>query len=194
MDDSELLAAIRRADPSAATAFHDRVRPQVDRTLVRLLGRQDADHDDLAQLAMMELMSSLHRYRGDCSLDTWTSTITARVAYKHIRRKQSERRVFGTSAVDDEFAPSPRSLETDAVARSLVERVRVHLDAMGDDKAWTFWLHDVCGYELGEIAQMTHASLTAAQSRLVRGRRELHERIASDPELAGILEKMESGS
>jgi RNA polymerase sigma-70 factor (ECF subfamily) len=193
LDDSELLTAMRAADPSAATAFHDRVRPQVDRTVARLLGRRDADHEDLVQLAMIELVYTIDRYRGDCSLDAWTSTLTARVVYKQIRRRRTERRIFGEIDPEDLVARSPVQLDRAAVARSLMVRVRRHLEEIDENKAWTFLLHDVCGYDLQEIAQITSVSVAAAQTRLVRGRRELHERIAQDPELAGRIEEMEGG-
>src|SRR5262249_4863875 len=94
LDDAELLAALRRGDAAASAAFHDRVRPQVDRTIYRLLGRRDDDHEDLAQLALIELIYTIDGYRGECSLDTWTSTLTAHVVYKHLRRRQTERKIF----------------------------------------------------------------------------------------------------
>lgn len=195
LDDSELLTALRAGDPTAATALHDRVRPQVDRTVRRLLGPRDVDHDDVAQLAMIELVSTIDRYRGDCSLDSWTSTITAHVVFKHIRRRKTERRIFGEldpAALSE--VRSPLRTGQQATARSVMRRVLVHLDAVDESKAWTFVLHDVCGYDLREIAQITGVSVAAAQTRLVRGRREVHERIASDPELASLLESSEGES
>ncbi len=192
LDDSELLVALRRGDPSAATALHDRVRPQVDRTIRRLLGAGDVDRDDVAQLAMIELVTTIDRYRADCSLDTWTSTITARVVYKHIRRRKLERRVFG--ALDADLladSRSPARPARDVVLRGMTRRVLGHLDAIDEAKAWTFVLHDVYGYDLREVAEITDVSVAAAQTRLVRGRREIHERIAGDAELAHALESTE---
>jgi RNA polymerase sigma-70 factor (ECF subfamily) len=193
LDDSELLAALRRRDPSAATALHDRVRSQVDRTIRRLLGAADVDRADVAQLAMIELVTTIDRYRADCSLDTWTSTITARVVYKHIRRRKLERRVFGALDSDDLNDRAGHSRPTrEAVMRSSARRVLAHLDAIDEAKAWTFVLHDVYGYDLREVAEITGVSVAAAQTRLVRGRREIHERIAGDTELANALEATET--
>jgi RNA polymerase sigma-70 factor (ECF subfamily) len=193
LDDSELLLALRAGDPTAATALHDRVRPQVDRTVRRLLGPGDVDREDVAQLAMIELVTTIDRYRADCSLDTWTSTITARVVYKHIRRRRTERRIFG--ALDADLLAASRSASRpgrEVTLRSATRRVLAHLDAMDDGKAWAFVLHDVYGYDLREISEITDVSVTAAQTRLVRGRREIHERIASDAELAQMLESTEA--
>jgi RNA polymerase sigma-70 factor (ECF subfamily) len=194
-DDSELLASVRAGDTSAAAAFHDRVRPQVDKTVRRLLGAADPDREDVAQTAMIELVMTIDRFRGDCSLDSWTSTITARVVYKHIRRRKSERRAFGV--LDPELlaaARSPVRAGREAMLRNLTRRVLVHLDTIDENKAWTFVLHDVCGYDLREIAEITGVGVAAAQSRLVRGRREIHERIAADPELADLLRGLEGES
>jgi RNA polymerase sigma-70 factor (ECF subfamily) len=189
LDDSELLAGMRAADPSAASAFYDRVFPQVNRTVARLLGRTDADHEDLVQLALIELVYTIDRYRGDCSLDSWTSMITARVVYKQIRRRRTERRAVEVLHAEDLVARAP-AVDRETMARSVMRRVRTHLESMDENKAWTFLLHDVCGYDLQEIAEITSVSVAAAQTRLVRGRREIHERIAADPELASKLDAM----
>jgi RNA polymerase sigma-70 factor, ECF subfamily len=186
LDDAQLLDALRRGDPSAASALHDRARPVVVRTVARLLGRSDWDSEDLVQLALIELVTTIDRFRGDCSLDSWIAMLSARVVYKHIRRRKTERRIFGAPVPD---APSLEVPARDASVRGLVARVQKHLDAIDPNKAWTFVLHDVCGYDLREIAEITGASVSAAQTRLTRGRRELHERIADDPELIGWIEE-----
>lgn len=188
LDDTELLAAMRRGDAAAATALHDRVRVPIDRALTRVLGGRDRDHEELAQMSMIELVRSIDRFRGECSLDTWVSRIAAHVAYKAIRRRKLERRLLESRAdLDDALAP--HDLDRNSIDRSVIARVRGHLAAMDEAKAWTVVLHDVCGYDLREIAEITDASVAAAQTRLSRGRRELHERMLADPELADELKR-----
>jgi RNA polymerase sigma-70 factor (ECF subfamily) len=177
--------------PSSGAALLDRARPIVDKTLRRLLGNRDVDYDDLAQQAMIEIVSTIGRYRGDCSLDSWARLLTARVVFKHLRRRKTERRIFGSLDADLPARDQLRTAEgtlRHALVRNVMQRILGHLDSIDQDKAWTFVLHDVCGYDLREIATITGASMTAAQTRLVRGRHEVHERIAADPELANLLE------
>jgi RNA polymerase sigma-70 factor (ECF subfamily) len=187
-DDSQLLAALRHGDSRAAGVFHDRMRPIVERTIGRLLGGTDPDREDLAQLALIELVKTIDRYRGDCPLDAWAATISAHIVYKHIRRRQLERRLFGGAAAVpgvEHAAPPGR----DVVMGNLLGRIAEHLARMDAGRASAVVLHDVHGYDLKEIATILDCSVAAAQTRLSRGRRELHERIAADPELAGALDR-----
>lgn len=185
LDDTEMLAAVRRGDDSVAAAFHARIRPVVARAVARLLGRQDNDFDDLVQHALIEIMRSLTRFRGECSLDGWCARIAARAVWNEIRRRKVERRIF-EGPLDDDL-PHEADVHRVTETRASLERVRTHLAAIDPDRAWTFMLHDVWGYDLQEIAEITNVSVAAAQSRLSRGRRELHARIAGDPELAREL-------
>jgi RNA polymerase sigma-70 factor (ECF subfamily) len=186
LDDSEILEACRLGDISAAGALHARVRPVVDATIARLLGRKDSRSEDLAQIAMTELVLSLGRFRGECSLDTWTRRVTAHTVYKELRRRKVEHRVFAPTQSDDPSIHGNNPLDA-LEARDALRRVREHLDAIDGAKAWTLVLHDIGGYDLKEIAEITSTSVAAAQSRLVRGRADLQKRIEADPELSDLL-------
>jgi RNA polymerase sigma-70 factor, ECF subfamily len=184
--DPELVSRVRGGDASAALAFHDRVRPIVDRTLARLLGRHDSDYDDLAQLSLMELVATIDRFRMECPLDAWVSIVSARVIYRHLRRRKLERRLFVVDSSDNLDA-SERGAMHGTLLRGTIRRIENHLDKLDQKKAWAYVLHDVHGYDLAEVAEITESTVAAAQSRLVRGRKELHQRIASDPELSNLL-------
>lgn len=189
--DDEILAALRRGDDGIAADFYWRVKPVVDRTVRRLLGRLDSDGEDIVQVALVQLIESLPSYRGECPLDAWVSAVSANVVYKHIRRRRLERNIFvSTPGDDDLLEDSPTSGPTaTAHLRDALRRISEHLAAMSPDRAWAFVLHDVCGYSLEEVSNICQISAAAAQSRLVRGRRELHERVADDAKLTEILDR-----
>jgi RNA polymerase sigma-70 factor (ECF subfamily) len=188
LDDSQLLAAMRAGNMGVAAAFHDRVRPQIDRALLRVFRRYDVDHEDLRQVTLIELVLTIGNFRGECSLDSWVSAVTARLVFKHLRRRQMERRLFSEFEHEDLAPQSGSGSANDAIARNLMRHAAQHLEAMDPNRSWAFFLHDVLGYDLREVAQIMGISFAAAQSRLVRGRRELHGRFAADPELADLLE------
>jgi RNA polymerase sigma-70 factor (ECF subfamily) len=193
LDDQQLVAAMQEGQAAVASMLCDRVWPQIDRTVRRLLGHADPDRDDLGQLALIELVNTIGRYRGDCSLDTWTQTVTSHLIFKHIRRRRLERQIFSDLLAED----VPRSApvvqgEHQSLSRDLLGRIAVLLDGMDHQRAWAFVLHDVMGYDLREISLMTKSTVAAAQSRLVRGRRELHTRIAADAALVDMVEGEEA--
>lgn len=189
-DDAQLVASIRAGDEAAAVDLHDRLRPRVDRTIRSLLGPGHAELDDLAQQTFVEIVVSLGRYRGECSLETWAGTIAARTVFKFLRRRKLERQMFEEPGTD-EPPDSVASLGRQLMARSLARRVRTHLRDLDLAKAEAFLLHDVCGFDAREIASIAGIAETAAHARIARGRRELHAKIAADPELRNVLVEME---
>jgi RNA polymerase sigma-70 factor (ECF subfamily) len=189
LDDSQLLLGLRAGDPSFAGELYDRLRPVVDRTVRRLLGPADHDREDAVQSALLEIITSIDRFRGDSSLDGWASTVAAHIVYKRIRRRRLERAAFSVAPADEviENTASASRHDEDLEAREVVDRVTGHLNQMDQGRAWAFLLHDVWGYDLRETAAILEVSVAAAQSRLVRGRHEIHARVAADPSLASRL-------
>jgi RNA polymerase sigma-70 factor (ECF subfamily) len=178
--DEELIFAVQRGDHQVASVIYERLVGVVDHTLYRVFGRREADHDDLVQAAFEQIVVTLSRrsYAGACSLRTWASSIASHVGFNALRSRRRERRVLDREiGVDVEPARAPIDVEGEATARAELERLRIQLSEMKSSHAEAVFLHDVLGHELAEIALMTQVSVSAAQSRLVRGRRELFRRL-----------------
>jgi RNA polymerase sigma-70 factor (ECF subfamily) len=180
--DEALIEAVARGDSKVAGALYERLAGIVDRALCRVFGRRESDHDDLVQAAFEQIVLTLtrRRFAGACSLSSWACHVATHVALNALRSRRRERRVLGLAHDTDMLLRVPSrkaSVEDEAGARLDIDRLRVHLAEMPPEKAETLLLHDVFGYELSEIAVLTGASVSAVQSRLVRGRKELHRKL-----------------
>ena len=190
--DDELLDGLSRGDRALGSELCRRMMRVVDGTLYRVMGRREEDHDDLVQTAFEQIVLTLSqgKFARECSLTTWASAITCNVALHAIRRRRTERRIFDES-FDTELlsrrAATSSDPESHAGSREELVRLRVHLSHMSEKLARTLLLHDMLGCGLAETATITGVSMAAAQSRLVRGRKELSTRIKRDRErMAGV--------
>jgi RNA polymerase sigma factor (sigma-70 family) len=183
LDDEALIEAVIRRDPRRAGELHDRLISVIEATLYRLFGRRERDHDDLVQATFEQIVVTLvrGRFARGCSLTTWASTVAAHVAFNTMRSNRRTQRVF--DPVDASEAPDPctqGNAETAAAVREQILLAQAHLAAMNPKRAMALILHDVLGHELAEIATMLQISSSAAQSRVVRGRRDFQERLKRD--------------
>jgi RNA polymerase sigma-70 factor (ECF subfamily) len=181
--DEQIIEAVQRGEHRVAALLYDRLFGVVDHTLFRVFGRREADHDDLVQTVFEQIVVTLSRrsYARACNLKTWASSIASHVGFNALRSRRRERRVLDREVtVEGSVVPARTDSESLAAARVELDRVRRHMLSMKPDQAQTVFLHDVLGHELAEIALMTQVSVAAAQSRLVRGRRELYRRLDSE--------------
>lgn len=185
--DEAIIGAFARRDRRAAEMVYDHLVGVVDATLYRVIGRREADHDDLIQTTFEQIIITLSRksFAGGCSLRGWAASIACHVGLNAIRARRRARRVFAHEADAEVVAserPSGANPEAETVARTEVNRLRMHLADMDPDRAETIIIHDVFGVSLAETAKLTSATMSAAQSRLVRGRREIRKRMSRDGE------------
>lgn len=187
LSDDELLEGLIRGDRALGSELCRRMTRVVDGTLYRVIGRRAEDHDDLVQTAFEQIVLTLSRgkFSRECSLTTWASAITCNVALHAIRRRRTERRIFEESSDTEQLllrAATNSDPESHAGSREELVRVRGHLSRMSEKLARTLLLHDMLGCGLAETATITGVSMAAAQSRLVRGRKELSTRMKRDRE------------
>jgi RNA polymerase sigma-70 factor (ECF subfamily) len=178
MSDADLCAALAAGEAWAAEVVYDRVEDVVDAVLYRLLGPGDGEREDLAQQALERVISTIvsRRYTQGCSLRSWATLITQHIAIDTMRSRSRERRLFDRSiapAALEIVAEDNRTPERAAETRRRVERLLAALSAVNHARAEAVVLHDILGHDLAEIASLTGVSVAAAQSRLVRGRKEV---------------------
>jgi RNA polymerase sigma-70 factor (ECF subfamily) len=177
LGDAEICAALGDGASWAADALYDRVVDVVEAVLFRLLGA-DSDRDDLVQQAIERVVSSVvsGRFARGCSLRSWATLLAQHVAVDALRARARERKLFDrripyqTLELVEAHTATPEHL---AETRRRMALLQSALTRVNRERSEAVVLHDVLGHDLAEIAQLTGVSVAAAQSRLVRGRREV---------------------
>ncbi|HVZ87077.1 MAG TPA: sigma-70 family RNA polymerase sigma factor [Polyangia bacterium] len=161
----------------------------VNHVLRRLVGVEDPEYEDLVQSAFTNVLATIDRgrFRGDCPTGGWAAVIARNVAIDAIRARMRERQLFARDAADATTVAETRALDPRTGPEHLTgvkERLHVvHRALLGlkVHKANVIYLHDVLGHELDDVAGILGISVAAAQSRLVRGRREILAQIDLTP-------------
>ncbi|HEY3667443.1 MAG TPA: RNA polymerase sigma factor [Polyangiaceae bacterium] len=183
ISDEALVAAIRRGDQKLGRLLYARLSRVIDATLTRVLGPGQPDHDDWAQAAFEEVVRTIHKgqFQQRCSLTSWAASVACHIGLNAIRTRKTERKFFDRDEQTDEpsLAGSERDLERSLVARDELRQLRAELSQLSPGRAEAVLLHDALGYDLKEVAALTQSSVAAVQSRLVRGRKDLAERLAA---------------
>ena len=179
-DSASLSETIRLAQQGDAAAFELIYRLHCGRVYALCLRmvREPVEAEDLAQDVFLQLFCKIHTFRGESVFSSWLHRLTANLVLMRLRRK----RPMSTSL--DEV----KSDEEDSWRRDEIGGPDVHLSGLFDRlnlqaaidqlpmgfKAM-FILHDVHGYEHGEIAKILGCSVGNSKSQLHKARKRLRK-------------------
>lgn len=178
--DLEMTSAAALGDRAARRDLVTLLLDQVRRT-VSYLAAPDRDAEDLAQLALIQILHSAGTFRGECTLKYWADRITVRTAMKHFRKRQRREKLI--SAIWEPPPVSEYNLDENVDLLKVRARLSELLSKLSDDRRTAVVLHHVQGYGISEIAEMTDSPVNTVRDRLRVGRRQLKKKIQNDPSL-----------
>jgi RNA polymerase sigma factor (sigma-70 family) len=181
----DLIEACRRGERQALERVFTSHAPYLERVLTRVAGRS-LDVEDLLQSTLMAAIEAFPRFRGEAQVRTWLARIAVHIAQDRLRSAYQRRRNHVPdleASAGQTDAPLPdRELDL----RRRLQRLELHLTALGPKKRIAFVLHVFEGMPLEQVAALMGAGLAATKSRVFWARRELLRRARRDPLLADL--------
>lgn len=174
-DDLALADAAARGRPEARRQLVERLLPRVH-TTVRYLAGGHSEVDDMTQRALIEVLRSTGRFRGESSLDTWSDRITTRVVYRLLRQRQLQRAREQGVEESPEFPDWSRAPSQDPGEQLHLRTVMARLlGRLPEERRVAVVLKHVQGLSVEEIAEATKTPVNTVRDRLRVARAELRK-------------------
>jgi RNA polymerase sigma-70 factor (ECF subfamily) len=153
----------------------------VRRLLYRLVG-PGSDLEDLQQVVLMRVLTSLPTWRQEAALSTWVGGICVHVARDHLRRKKVRSVVSHVEPTDRALMNQHGShdVHQDAETREQLALCQRALEKLSPDQRTAFVLHVVEGYSVDEVAGMMGAARSTTRMRLYYGRKKFAKAMARE--------------
>jgi RNA polymerase sigma-70 factor (ECF subfamily) len=173
--DLALMGAVAANDGLAQRQLVERLGGRV-RRLCRLLCRSQADAEDAAQQALIEILKSASRFRVEASLERWTDRITARTALRLNRRERSRAQIL-ERWLSPGTLPWGTPLQSDLGISAGLDAFLTRLSA---PRREAFVLRHALEYSVDEIAELTDTPRGTVKDRLVNARKQLKKLVDRD--------------
>ena len=133
------------------------------------MARDRSEADELTQETFVRVWERLGSFRGDSAFSTWLHRVTVNVVIAGLRSRGRWRDRFAASEPEEFGAAVPAfspggDLDLERAIARLSPQARL-----------VFLLHDVEGYQHGEIADLTGLAVGTSKAHLHRARRLLRE-------------------
>jgi RNA polymerase sigma-70 factor (ECF subfamily) len=163
---------------TAKSDLIERAWPVVTRVVRRTLGAADVEAEDICQAVLERLLGARAEDVPPDRVAAWAGGVARNVAIDALRARVRDRRTL-VRGEDENSAGAAYSVDPErlTLARERLLRYASAVASLGGGQAEVVYMHDVLGHDLGQIAAVLAITTAAAQSRLVRGRRQIAERL-----------------
>jgi RNA polymerase sigma-70 factor (ECF subfamily) len=149
----------------------------------RRLTRDAAEAEDLVQETYVKAFRNRRRFEAGTNLRAWLFTILHNTFLNDIRKKKGSPVQVdddaAARAADRRPAPGP-SAEEALLAKATAAEVDAALESLPEAFRTAVWLRDVQDLPYAEIAKVLDVPIGTVMSRIARGRRLLHDRLAEN--------------
>jgi RNA polymerase sigma-70 factor, ECF subfamily len=180
----EVLLLAMEGEREALEELFSRCRIRLYNTAFRVLGNHE-DAEDALQDALLAAFRNLNRFEFRAQFSTWLTRIVVNAALMRRRRYRPDRMVSidQTLAPDDQTIgaglPDPRpNPEESYVSQEQLEFVEQALQAQPEINRRAWWLCQVQGLKIREVAEIMGTSSGSLKSQLFRVRRSLRKKTA----------------
>jgi RNA polymerase sigma-70 factor, ECF subfamily len=186
--DRRLLEAVARGESPAQRTLVERLYNRVISTS-RYLSRDPIEAEDLAQEALLAVITAARSYGGHGVLEAWADVITVRTIRHRLRRLRWTRWLQGTPLPERGELRDPATMdpEQQLVQRTRTERLGELLARLNDEQHLALVLKLVHGYSVAEVAELMTEPPDRVRYLLRRGRKKLRKLLQKDPVLGELL-------
>lgn len=185
MNDQEVLNLLLAGDPNAIRSLVDQFQPLVLRT-ARGFVRNTEDARDIAQEVFIDILTNLHRFRGQSGLSTWIYRITVNRSLNYLRGKKRRMASFSHQSDSDGskhgFVPEYSDPNAKNPAEVLEQKEKSEIlhqaiQSLPDKQQIAFNLAEYDDLSYKEIAEIMQVSISSVESLLFRARKNLQKKL-----------------
>jgi RNA polymerase sigma-70 factor, ECF subfamily len=145
------------------------------------------DAEDLLQDTLMKAYAAFHSYRGGTHLKAWLHRILINTYINAYRKRQRQPRQCPIVELSEHqlhdisghTAAHTRSAEQQVLESLPNDEIQAAMQALPEQFRQVVYYADIAGYRSHEIAEMMQTPRGTVGSRLLRGRRQLHDLLVS---------------
>jgi RNA polymerase sigma-70 factor (ECF subfamily) len=175
LTEAEAIGRAREGDAAAFEYLYKANCRRVYSLCLRMI-KNPTEAEDLTQQAFLQLFRKISTFRGESGFSTWLHRVTVNIVLMYLRRKkpvellaENLERCTSNGESSSEHGPSDTSMYGAIERLNLMRAIRT----LPSGYKQIFLLHDVIGYEHGEIAGLLGCSTGNSKSQLHKARKRL---------------------